>query len=96
MTQSRNSTEILGTFRELKSCIQKAIADGYVVADDTVKLHLLRKAEETKVPGLLQKLWKMRHGCELPNDQELLQTREVKELFSPPEKTPQQRRNSTF
>lgn len=96
MTQSRNLTEILGTFRELKSCVQKAVDEGYFIEDDDGKLNLLKKAEETKVPALLQKLWKMRHGTNLPDDQELLQTREIKELFSPPEKTPQQRRNSTF
>lgn len=93
MTQSRNSAERLGTFRELQSCTQKAIAEGYFVEDDDGKLNLLKKAEETKVPMLLKKFWTLQYGCEMPSDQELLQIREIQDLFSPPEKTPRQRRN---
>lgn len=96
MIKSRNGTERLGTYRELKSCTQKAIAEGYFVKDNDGKLNLLKKAEETKVPMLLKKFWALQHGCELPSDDELLQVREIQDLFSPPEKTPRQRRNSTL
>ena len=96
MAKSHNPAQKLGTFRELKSSLQKAIADGYYVADDAGKLNLLRKAEQTRVPVLLKKFWTLQHGCELPEDQELLKTREVEELFAPPEKTPRERRKSTL
>ncbi|HYX18225.1 MAG TPA: hypothetical protein VE944_28430 [Nostoc sp.] len=95
MPKLRNATERLGTFRQLHSSLHKAIDDGYYVVDDTGKLNLLKKAEETGVPSLLKKFWALQHGCELPSDDELLQSAEVKELFSPPEKTPRERRNST-
>ena len=89
MNQSRNSAAILGTFRELQSCIQKAEADGYVITNDDVKLYLFTKAEETGVPALFKKFWKLRYGAdELPDGQELLRLPEVEELFSPPKKKP--------
>lgn len=90
MTRFSNATERLATFRELQSCVQKASNDGYIVADDTVKLYLLRKAEETKVPLLFQKLWTLQYGSELPvpGDEELLQSKLVLELFSLPKKKP--------
>lgn len=96
MNRSRNSAERLGTFRELKSSLHKAIGDGYYVEDDDGKLNLLKKAEESRVPELLRRYWKLEHDCELPPDKDLLETREVKELFSPPEKTPRERRKSAL
>lgn len=96
MSQRGNPAQRLGTFRELKLSLHKAINDGYHVLDDDGKLNLLRKAEETKVPELLKKFWTLQHGCELPDDQELLKSREILELFTPPEKTPRERRKSTL
>ena len=96
MTQSKNRGTILGLIRSMKSGVQKAIIDGYFVGDDQGKLNLLKNADETQLFTQLQRYWKLQYDCELPSDQELIETREIKELFSPPEKTPRERRNSTF
>ncbi len=96
MNQSKNRGDILTLIRSMKSGVQKAIDDGFPAGDDESKLNLLKKADETRLFTQLQKYWKLQHGCDLPDDQELLKTREVKEFFLPPEKTPRQRRNSTF
>jgi hypothetical protein len=96
MTQSKNRSTILGLFRSMKSGVQKAIVDGYFVGDDQGKLNLLKRADERQLFTQLQRYWTLQHGCELPDDQELLRTRELEELFTPPEKTPRERRNSTF
>ena len=91
MTQSNNRAAKLGTFRELQSSIQKAISEGHFVGDDDGKLHLLKKAEESRIPQLLRQFWSLKHGCDLPPDQELLKAAEIQELFKPAKTTRRQR-----
>lgn len=92
MRQIKNRGAILGLFREMKSSVQKAISEGYFVEDNDGKLNLLKKAEESRVPELLRRYWKLEHGCELPLDEDLLETREIKELFSAPAETTRRQR----
>lgn len=96
MSQSKNRSEILTFLRSMKSGVQKAIDDGFPAGDDESKLNLLKRADETRLFTQLQNYWKLQYGCDLPDDQELLETREVKQFFLPLEKTPRQRRNSTL
>lgn len=78
-----NRVAVLGLFRELQADISRAIADGYYTQDSDGKLNLLKKAQNTGIPEKLQKYWKLKHSSELPPDQELLESAEVKELFTP-------------
>lgn len=84
MSQSRNPTNRLTLYRELESSFKKAVFDNYSIATDEAKLHLLRKAQETQVPDLLKKFWKLEYNCDLPSDEELLQSPVVKELWNQP------------
>lgn len=91
MTQSKNRGDILTLIRSMKLGVQKAVTDGFFVGDDEGKLNLLKRADEGQLFTQLQRYWTLQHGCELPEDKELLKTRELKEFFSVGEKTPRQR-----
>lgn len=86
-----NRVAILGLFRELQADISRAITDGYYVQDNDGKINLLKKAQNTGIPEKLEKYWKLKHSSELPSDQELLESAEVRELFTPKTSTKRQR-----
>lgn len=79
---SSNRALKLSTWRELQRSVRNAIASGYACGSDEQKLSLLRKAQKTSVPQLLEKFWRIQHDSALPNDQQLLESREIRELFS--------------
>lgn len=92
MAQSKNRGTLLGLIRSMKTGVQKAIIDGYFVGDDQGKLNLLKRADEAQIFTQLQRYWKLQYDQELPPDPELLETREVMELFSVPDEPTRRQR----
>lgn len=86
-----NRVATLGLFRELQADINRAIADGYYIQDGEGKINLLKKAQDTGIPGKLEKYWKLKHNSDLPPDEQLLESTEIKELFTPKSSTKRQR-----
>jgi hypothetical protein len=83
MNQQNRSLK-LGLYRQLGADIKAAIIDGYHIADDEGKVHLLTTSQ-TKIPENFRRFWQLKHGSELPsNPQEILTDSDVAAFFEKP------------
>lgn len=82
MNQQNRSLK-LGLYRQLSADIKAAISDGYHVADDEGKIHLLTNSQ-TSIPENFKRFWQLKHGESLSNPQEILADSDVAAFFEKP------------